>query len=482
MKQNYTVAAADIGGTGGKIAAAAFDGQTIALQEEHTFRNREVMAGGALYWDVLALYADIQEGLAYLKIKHSIKSLGIDTWGVDFGLLDKNGKLMGNLYHMRDFRTKGIPEEIFQKIPMEELFHSTASDCSRFYGLYQLYETQKNSPYLLENARHLMFTPDLLNYFFTGEVGWSDITMAGTSQLLNSSMTGWNFDLFDKLNLPAHYLNPLGYPGELTGQTADGTRVIRVAGHDSATAVACLQDGVFYISGGTYLVTGFQSDTTLLNDAMIAHRFKNTTGPNRKFLCYKNVTGFWTLKEVMEELAAGGEVYNYSDMVTMAAQQPPFQSVVDIDCFAEKKPSMLAAIRNFCQQTGQAIPDTAGKLARCLYESYAMQVRDCFLAAEEISGQKRDAVYVVNGACKNALLCQMFADATGVPVYAGMPRATMLGNIGIQLIANGEIANMRQLREIAERSAPYTVYQPQNTARWAEEYARLHHTIIDSNK
>ena len=478
MKEKYTVAAADIGGTGGKIAAASFDGSKIELHEEYTFPNREVYAGGALYWDVLSLYADVNEGLQYLKSKARIRSLGIDTWGVDFGLLDSNLKLMGNIYHMRDYRTKGLPEEVFKTVPERELFYSTASDSSRFYGLFQLYEMQKNRPYVLENARLLMFTPDLLNYYFTGEVGKSDITMAGTSQLLNSTMTAWNTELLTRLGLPTHYLNTLGYPGEHTGKTSEGIDVIRVGGHDSSDAAAALEDGAFYVSGGTFLVTGFKSDATILNDAMISHGFKNTTGPDHKFLVYKNVTGFWTLKEVMADYAQRGQHYSFDDLVQLARAEKPFQSLINIDKFSEKKPSMIDAICQYCADTGQQSPDTPGKMARCLYESYAMQVKDCYLASKEISGRDWNAVYVINGAMRNRLLCQMFADATGLPVYGGLARATMIGNAGIQLISAGEISGFDELSKIATASFPYDEYLPQGSSVWDEQYEKTKSFVI----
>ncbi len=478
MKGGYNTAAADVGGTGGKISLACFDGERLSLREEYPFKNREVLACGALYWDALSLYADIRSGLDFLKTKADIMSLGIDTWGVDFGLLDKNLRLMGNIYHMRDYRTKGMPEEVFKTVPERELFYETASDSSRFYGLFQLYETLKNSRYMLDNAKHLMFTPDLLNFFFTCEVGKSDITMAGTSQLLNGSMTAWNFDLFERLGLPAHFFNTLGYPGEMTGKTPDGIDVMRIAGHDSASAAAVLRDGVFYVSGGTFLVTGFKSGATVLNDAMIAHGFKNTTGPDHKYLVYKNVTGFWTLKECMSEFASLGTPYSYDDMVDMAKREQPFRSLINIDLFSEKKPSMLGAIREYCKDTGQSVPDTPGKIARCLYESYAMQVKDCYLASIEISGKRHKAVYVINGAYRNKFLCQLIADATGLPVYAGMPRATLMGNAGIQLISAGEIGGFEQLCDVAENSTPFEEYLPHDTNIWDEEYTRAKPFVI----
>ncbi len=480
------ILAFDLGAESGRGLLGLFDGSKLHLEVIHRFSNNGVRTLDSIHWDVLHLYQEMINTLRQcaLNFQH-LDSIGIDTWGVDFGLLGRDGNLLGNPRHYRDPHTEGVMEEAIKKVPREEIFQKTGAHFIRFNSVFQLLAMQRDSSPILDSAETLLFIPDLFNYWFTG-VKVNEFTDATTSQMLDPASRTWAVDLVQKLGLPDKILGTIVPPGTVLGPlrstvaTETGlvpTPVIAPATHDTGSAVAAVPaagKNYAYISSGTWSLMGAELDAPLVTPEAHQYNFTNEGGVGGTIRFLKNIMGLWLVQECRRTWQKAGKEYGYEELTRMAASSTPFQSLVNPDDMTFMlPPSMPDALADFCKKTNQQVPQDPGTYVRCCLESLALRYRWVVEKLEKLLGKKMEAIHVVGGGCQNTLLCQLTADACNLPVYAGPVEATAIGNVLIQAIALGLLGSLEEGREVVRQSFEFTTYTPQNPERWQEPYERF---------
>lgn len=478
----------DFGAESGRAVLGSFDGKTLHLRDVHRFPNKPVRIGAHLHWNVLSLFDDILTGIRKAAQDQAIASIGIDTWGVDFALLDRNGELIANPYHYRDSHTDGMMEQAFNIVPRAEIFEHTGLQFMQFNTLFQLFALQQANAPALEIARTLLMMPDLFHYWLTGEKV-SEFTDATTTQFYDPRKKDWARGLLDKLSIPHHFLAPIVGPGTVLGPLAQSiqaqfstpnlsaTRVITPATHDTGSAVAAVPANAkhyAYISSGTWSLMGIESVTPIVTPQAQAFNVTNEGGVG-SFRVLKNIMGLWLVQECRRRWsAADGSEMPYSALVTLAQQAPPLKSLVDPDHHDFLHPDdMPAAIAARCRATGQAAPVDRAATVRCALESLALKYRYTLDQLEALTGQPVEVIHVLGGGSQNTLLCQFTADACQRPVLAGPIEATAIGNVLVQLLAQGVFASLDEARAVCRTSFPLTTYEPQNNTAWADAYGRF---------
>lgn len=471
---NKTVLAIDLGAESGRVMAVHFNGRSLHLEELHRFTNTAVSINGTLYWDFLRLWCDIQAGIEAGK-KHNPASIGVDTWGVDFGLLDRQGKLIGNPVHYRDGRTAGMMEKAFAKVPKAEIFAQTGIQFMPINSLYQMLSLVENQSPQLKIAETFLTAPDLLNYWLTG-VKVCEFSNATTTQMVNPQTGTWATDMLDKLGIPTHILPEIVPSGTRLG-SYEGIPVIAPACHDTGSAVAAVpavtvsrQTSNFaYISSGTWSLVGLEVDAPIVTEAALAANVTNEGGVYGTTRLLKNVMGLWILQQCRAAWAKEGAEYSYGELMAMAERVVGETAVIN-----PNDPRFLPPgdhpqrIRDLCRQSGQPIPQTKGEVVRVLLQSLAMAYRDVLeelspLAArgQAVSGKHIDMLHIVGGGTQNKLLNQLTANATGLPVITGPIEATVIGNGLVQLITLGEIKDIEEGRQIIAQMTAQERYAPQ---------------------
>lgn len=487
MGKIYKFLAFDFGASSGRAMLAKFDGEKITLEEKHRFSNDPVTVNGGMYWDILRLFHEIKQGI--LKCANSgdrdIDCIGIDTWGVDYGLLDEHDQLLGNPYHYRDTRTDGMYEEAFARVPKEEIFQSTGIAFNWFNTLYQLLAARLSGDVALKNAKTLLFIPDLLNFFLTGEKR-TEYTIASTSQMFDSQTHTWAEGLLKKLDIPTDIFADMVYPGEQVGVLkADLAEelgvgqipVIAVASHDTGSAVASVpvvdQDDFIYISSGTWSLMGVELDAPNVSAGALEHNFTNEGGVNRTIRFLKNIMGLWLIQESRRQWDREGELLSFDELEQQANAAVPFASLIDPDYPAFQTPgNMPRRIREFCEKTGQKVPQTKGEVVRCIAESLAFKYRNTIEGMEEVTGKKYNAVNIVGGGIKDKMICRFTANATKRTVQAGPVEATSIGNVIVQAMAVGAVRDLKEGRRIVRDSFDIAVYEPEDAAAWDAAYEK----------
>lgn len=478
--------AVDLGAESGRAVLGQLDGRTLALKEVHRFRNGPVRVAGHMHWDVLRIHEEILAGLAAAVRQHGgFTSLGVDTWGVDFGLLDRTGALVGNPFHYRDRRTAGVPEKVFERVPRAEVFDATGIQVMELNTLYQLYAMVLERAPALEIADTFLMMPDLVNYWLTGEKV-CEYTEASTSQMFDMPRGGWAAGLLERLGIPTRILPRVVQPGtELPGLLpaiadqvgARGARVIAPASHDTASAVAAVPasgERYVYISSGTWSLMGTVTPGPVVTDASRELNFTNEGGVGGTIRLLKDITGLWLVQECRRAWARAGDDLSYDAVVALAREARPFQAFVDPDEEAFVAPDdMPRAVQEACARTGQAVPRDRGEIVRVALESLARKYRLTLAMLERIVGHRLDVIHVVGGGSQNQLLCQFAADACARPVLAGPVEATAIGNVVAQAIACGDLGSWAEGRELVRAAFPPRVYEPQDTAAWDEACARF---------
>ncbi|PKO20379.1 MAG: rhamnulokinase [Chloroflexi bacterium HGW-Chloroflexi-1] len=481
----------DLGASGGRAIIGRFDGEQLALDEAHRFSNGPTQLplanGTGLFWDILRLFGEIKEGLAKAVTccGGDLVSLGLDTWGVDFGLLDKAGVLLGNPYHYRDSRTDGIMDEAFHRVPRPELFAATGIQFMQINTLFQLLAMAVHKDAALDAAHTFLMVPDLLNYWLTGRAV-SEYTIASTTQFLDPITRDWARPLLARLGLPTHILPPIVEPGTMLGEllphVADeaGGRdlaVVAPACHDTAAAVAAVPaagSDFAYLSSGTWSLIGAETRQPVIDERSLAFNFTNEGGVCGAIRLLKNITGLWIIQESRRTWASQGHALSWDDITRLAAQAPAFTALIDVDARDFASPGdMPGRVRDYCARTGQPLPDGIGAVARVVYESLALKYRWVLERLEELVGRRLEPLHIVGGGAKNRLLNQFTADAIGRPVMAGPVEATAAGNLLMQLLATGHIASLAQGRDLIHRSLGAEVYEPQPSAAWEDAYGRF---------
>ena len=489
MSDIKQVLAFDFGASSGRAILGRFDGQRIELEEIHRFTNDPVRVGDTLYWDILRLFHEVKQGLVKTKSCGPIDSLGIDTWGVDFGLIDAEGRLLENPVHYRDARTYGVMEQVFQIVPKDEIYRRTGIQFMHFNTIFQLYALKTRRPDLLARADRMILMPDLFLYLLTG-ARQSERTMASTGALLNAQTCEWDIDLVRRLGLPANILCPLvdaGTPvGRLSQQICDELGIqpipaIAVASHDTGSAVVSVPAGgedFVYISSGTWSLMGIESQKPLINDKTFAYNFTNEGGYGRTTRFLKNIMGLWLIQESRRQWIREGGNPSYADLEREALASQPFGSFIDPDEAILGAPGdMPGRIRELCRKTGQHVPATRGEVVRCIYESLALKYCVTKDQIEEISGKTFPTLHVVGGGTKDGLLSQFTANATGSEVIAGPIEGTALGNIAVQLMTTGAIGSLAEARQVIAASTDLKHYQPQDLDAWQAALARYQKVI-----
>jgi rhamnulokinase len=479
--------AVDLGAESGRAVLGRFDGEQITLEEVHRFPNVPVRLPDGLHWNVLRIAREVKDGIAKATRNGGrIESLGVDAWGVDFALLDRDGCLISNPYHYRDPRTEGMDERAFDRMPKEEIYETTGIQFMPINTLYQLL-AMEGSP-LLQAAQTLLLIPDLISYWLTGEKA-CEFTAASTTQLCDARSGGWAHDLLEKMRFPGHIFGEIVPPGTRLGPllpevaeeigAKEGLPVTAVASHDTASAVVAVpgeSENFAYISSGTWSLVGVELPKPAISPEGMHANFTNEGGFGGTTRFLKNVMGLWLLQECRRTWAREGREYSYEELTRLAQAVPDAGPLLDPDHPAFLPPGdMPGRIRRFCRETHQSPPEEPGEVVRCVLESLALKYRWVLERAEEITGRRAEVVHVVGGGVRNTLLCQLTADATRRPVRAGPVEATALGNLMVQAYARGYLGSLEEIRA-AVRGSSVEVhdYRPTGSAdEWDEAYERL---------
>lgn len=467
-----TVLSIDLGAESGRVMAVHFDGQNLRHEEIHRFANVPVMAHHTRHWDILRLWRDIQDGIAKARTHYPIASIGIATWGVDFGLLDGRGNLLGNPVHYRDRRADGMMDDVFRHLSRREVYMRTGIQCVQINSLYHLAALAKANDTALYAAQRLLTIPDLLYFWLTG-VQINEYTNATTTQCLNTQTHTWDLDLIDKLNIPTHIFGELVQPGPSLGHY-DGMPVVIAPQHDTASAVVGVPGGnkqwqmangksedknsiqnspnFAYLSSGTWSLLGLELPAPIVNEASYAANITNEGGYAGTTRFLKNIMGLWLLQEARQAWARAGQSYSYEALVTMATAAAPKRSVIDANDASLFAPNdMPQAIIELCRNSHQPEPRDVGEVTRCIFDSLAAKYAKVLSELTHISGKSVDVLHVVGGGAQNKLLCELTSQAAGVPVLAGPVEATALGNAITQLVYLGELRNMHEGRQLLQR-------------------------------
>ncbi|MCL2507802.1 MAG: rhamnulokinase [Oscillospiraceae bacterium] len=479
------VLAFDFGASSGRAIIGQFDGEKITLSEVHRFSNDPVSIGGTVYWDVLRLLFEIKQGLIKAQESGGFGSVGIDTWGVDFGLLDGQGKLLENPVHYRDARTRGMVDEAFKLIRREEFYQKTGIQFMELNTAFQLLSLRRQRPELLERADTLLLMPDLLAYFLTG-VKATEYSIATTSQLIDIHTRSWSEDILNALEIPRRLFTEITPPGTVTGKLSlevceecavPPVNVVAVCGHDTQsaiTAVPCPQGDFAFISSGTWSLFGTELLEPIISETSLEMNVTNEGGYGYSVGFLKNIIGLWLIQESRRQWAREGAPYSYAELERLALSEKPFACFIDPDA-PEFVPhgNIPARVREYCERTGQYVPRTVGEVMRCIYESLAMKYRRTFEKIRDCTGRDYSVIHVIGGGTKDTLLCQMTANSCERTVKAGPIEATVLGNIAVQLMAAGEIKDVAEARRIIARSETVTEYAPEETAAWETAYRKF---------
>lgn len=473
----------DFGASSGRAMLASFENGKIEMTEIHRFSNDPVTVNGRMYWDVLRLFFEIKTGITKAVNAGGFDAIGIDTWGVDFGLINKKGELIGNPFHYRDQRTKGIPERIFNEIiSKEELYHRAGMQFMHFNTIYQLMYLKYNEPELLAQADKFLMMPDLFAYFLTGEMK-EEASIASTSNLLNPNTKDWDFELIEKLGLDKKLFAPIVKSGSVYGYLSDGicaelgckkVPVVAVCSHDTASAVAATPastDDFVYISCGTWSLFGIESKIPFLSDEAYKADFTNEGGFEGTIRFLKNIMGLWLIQESRRQWRREGTEVGFDTLEKEALASEPFKCFINVDDpMFETAGNLPKRVLEFCEKTGQYVPKNRGEIMRCIYQSLAMKYKHTYNMLSDFTKRDYKSINILGGGIKDKLLCRLTADATGATVLAGPTEATVMGNIAVAFYALGEIADFKEIRKTVANSTDLKEYIPEYTDEWNKAY------------
>lgn len=473
----------DFGASSGRAMLASYENGKIEMAEIHRFSNDPVSVNGRMYWDVLRLFFEIKTGITKAVNAGGFDAIGIDTWGVDFGLINKKGELIGNPFHYRDQRTKGIPDKIFSEIiSKEDLYHRAGMQFMHFNTIYQLMYLKYNEPELLAQADKFLMMPDLFAYFLTGEMK-EEASIASTSNLLNPNTKDWDFELIEKLGLDKKLFAPIVKSGSIYGYLSDDicnelgckkVPVVAVCSHDTASAVAATPtsaEDFVYISCGTWSLFGIESKTPFLSDEAYKADFTNEGGFDGTIRFLKNIMGLWLIQESRRQWRREGIEVGFDTLEKEALASEPFKCFINVDDpMFETAGNLPKRVLEFCEKTGQYVPETRGEIMRCIYQSLAMKYKHTYNMLTDFTKREYKSINILGGGIKDKLLCRLTADATGATVFAGPTEATVMGNIAVAFYALGEIADFKELRKTIANSTDLKEYIPQNSEEWNKAY------------
>ncbi|MEG0692596.1 MAG: rhamnulokinase family protein [Oscillospiraceae bacterium] len=491
MNNITTALAFDFGASSGRAILGKFDGEKIELFEIHRFENTPVKLNSTMYWDFLRLFHEVKLGLIKASSTCEIDSIGVDTWGVDFGLINHKDMLLENPIHYRDSRTVGLIQEVDKVIPINDIYEASGNQTMELNTIFQLYSLLKNRPELLLQTDKFLLIPDLFNYFLTGKK-YAEHTIASTTQLFNSRKKEWDKNMIEKLGLSMDFFPELisagTVVGELTNELCEelaiSTKpVIAVASHDTASAVVAApatEEDFIFISCGTWSLFGTELQQPIINEISNKLNIANESGFDGTTTFLKNIIGLWLIQETRRQFIRDGKNYTYADMERLAKECEPFKCFIDPNA-DEFVPSgnIPKRIREFCQRTGQYPPQTDGEIIRCIYESIAMEYRNAYNQITSCTQKCYHKIHMLGGGTKDSFLCQLTANATKCEVIAGPIEATALGNIAVQLIALGKVKDIAQARTIISNSFSPIQYQPIDVDIWNSHFKTYEKLLIN---
>ena len=477
----------DFGAESGRAILGSLEGKKISLEELHRFPNRQISASGHIHWDMTYLMGELEKGLlsAVERGHRELLGLGIDTWGVDFGLVDRNNQILGHPFAYRDPRTQGMMEKAFQLMSREKMYSCTGIQFMPFNSVFQLLSMVDSKSPFLEQCETLLFMPDLFNFLLTGQK-CSEYTIASTSQLLNAQQKNWEPEIFEKLGLPLDIMASIVPPGtiidrllpEITEETGIlPVDVIAPACHDTASAVAAVpaqSSNWAYLSSGTWSLLGVEVDAPVITQDSLKNNFTNEGGVGGTIRFLRNTMGLWLLQRCLRSWQEQGDSLGYDEMESLAQQAQGFKCIVDPDDQTFLNPTdMPAAIVEFCRRTGQPLPEKKGEFVRCILESLALKYRFIIERINAMCPEAIEVLHIVGGGSRNEILNQFTANATGLPVFAGPVEATALGNIMVQAVAKKILSGIEEGRRVVARSFPLKDFHPADQDRWSEVYGRV---------
>jgi rhamnulokinase len=476
----------DIGASSGRGIIGTLDNGKISLKEVNRFKNTMTLMRGSYYWDFYRIFENIKEGIIKTaRLKENPCSLGVDTWGVDYGLLDEKGDIIGVPYAYRDHRTDTAMEEVFKLMPKEELYEKTGIQFMQFNSLFQLHAAIRDGYPGMEIAKSLLFMPDLINYYLSG-IKSAELTITSTSQMYNPNLKNWDLDVLKAVGINPALLQDIIQPGTVLGKlnhalcketSIQELDITAVAGHDTGSAIVAIpatDNNFAYISSGTWSLMGIESDTPLISEETLKLNLTNEGGVAGTFRILKNIMGLWLIQECQRIWQCAGNKLTYPELVKLAENADAFRTIINSDDSSLLNPvNMPKAITKLAETSGEVVPETVGQFARCIFESLALRYKYTVEVLKRISGKKIDKIHIIGGGSQNELLCQFTANATGLPVIAGPVEGTALGNILVQAKAQGHVSSLGEIRSIIRNSFEFKEFIPQNSGAWDEAYKRF---------
>ncbi|MBM7540307.1 rhamnulokinase [Amphibacillus cookii] len=460
--------AVDIGASSGRVMAGFINQEKLQLEEVYRFENQMISKDGHLCWDINHLYQSLKTGVKE-AVQQQFKpvSLAIDTWAVDFVLLDQDGALLTDVIAYRDHRTDGVMEQVFQQIDPSDIYQRTGIQFQPFNTIYQLKALKDSQPDLLARAQTFLMIPDYLNYLLTGEKA-NEYTNATSTQLVNLETKDWDYALIDKLGLPKQIFQPIKLPKTALGSIKDSLaeelgvnfRVVLPATHDTGSAVIALpeQQETIYLSSGTWSLMGIEALEPIATEEALLYNFTNEGGVDYRYRFLKNIMGLWMIQEVKRLY---NDRYSFTDFVSLAEQAASFNSIVDVNDQRFLSPeNMIEAIRSYCRETGQPEPTTTGELARTIFISLAKSYQQTIEEIEKLTTRSYNQINIIGGGCQNELLNQLLADFSKKTVYAGPIEATAIGNVVVQLLEAKQLSTLTEARQLIKQSFPIKIFQP----------------------
>ena len=483
--RNYL--AVDLGAESGRTIVGSLDDGRLSLTETHRFSNGPVRLPDGLHWDVLRLWTEIKAGISIssAQLNKNLNSIGLDTWGVDFALLDSQGSLLSNPFHYRDERTDGMMEEAFKRMSRAEIFSNTGIQFMQFNTLYQFLAMSVQKSPLLDIAKTFVTIPDLFNYWLSGEIT-NEFTNATTTQCLDPRTREWAISVLGAMEIPTHLFKPVTDPGTPLGTLlphfaeetgAGAVRIVVPACHDTGSAVVAVpaQNQDFaWISSGTWSIMGAEVREPCLTEKALEYNFTNEGGVFGTWRLSKNIMGLWLVQECKRTWAHQDENLSYDEITRLASDAKPFTAVIDPDDSQFfHQGDMPERIRNYCVKTDQTVPQTKGEIVRVALEGIALKYRWVLERLEELTGKRFDPIHIIGGGTKNRLLNQFTADATCRTVITGPVEATAIGNVMMQAIGLQHLKSLFEAREVVRASFAPEVYEPKEIADWDEAYSRF---------
>ena len=485
MKNTLNCAAVDLGASGGKVMLGSYDGAKVALQEIYRFPNGPLQAGKAIYWDVPRLFAEVKKGLALAGRAADLDSIGLDAWGNDFCLLEKDGRLLENPRSYRDPRTDGVMQKAFAEMSRDNIYRLTGVQFMQHNTLYQLYSMVLAGSPLLKSAATYLMTADLFNYWLCGQK-LCEFTNATTTQFFDPFKGDWCLPILEAFHIPVQIMPPIVPPAARLGVLERRLRdelglpavpIMAVGTHDTASAVSAvpaLDDSYAFLSSGTWSLLGAEVKEPLISREGMDHNFSCYGGVGGAWLVWKNIQALWLLQECLRTWETGGQPYSIEHILDLAEKARPFGPLIDVDDRLFLTPGDLASrIVEYCRHTGQDVPAGPGEIVRCILESLAVKYCFTFANLQLVLGRKLSRIHIIGGGSRNSLLNRFTAGAAGVPVVAGPAEATSLGNVMAQLVAQGELGKPSEVRAVVRRSFDTVTYLPGDGAGWDEACGRF---------